>query len=402
MKRLIFAIFVILVAQLLVLPCLANQAESDIEVARTQEYIAAATKKGAAKIDALKAYIQKFPDKNVKWTKLAYYQLAVEYFTVENYTEAVKYGETTLQMGAPGEGEEGRLYLIIANAYAIKNAPTYNQDKANSMIEKAINFAKSKNLNDVLSEAKKLKSKLSAPAAPKMTPEQKFKFHYSNEEYTDAITAFKALSPAEKNNTELHTFYANCLFKADQFDNAIKEYETIYAKNKTAIVATRQADIYIQKARRNKALLDKAISFYLEAHLLYQKEGNANNSKAAYKKAEFELFEKYGFNDKIKKINQDVQKQQSSSAQNASTIRRLKYELRKEENRINKEYTNNGIEPPDFENKKLDDLRTKIDQLESGASPQVSDAASKLENDRLQIQEELKKLLADAKKRLGM
>ena len=52
MKKLIF---VTLITLLIVLPGLSQQSDADREVARTQDYIAAATKKGAAKINALKA-----------------------------------------------------------------------------------------------------------------------------------------------------------------------------------------------------------------------------------------------------------------------------------------------------------------------------------------------------------
>lgn len=399
MKRLMF---IILIAQLLVLPCLSKQADTDRELARTQEFIAATTKKGAAKISAMKAYIKKFPDTKKRWTKLAYYQLTVEYFQTGKYADAAKTGEKTISMGAPGDGEKGRLLLIVANSYAIKSAPCFNQEKAKKKVNEAVSFAKSKNLKDVLKEAKKLKAKLNTPTGPKITPEQKLKMHYSNEEFSEAIAVYKKMKPAEKSNPEIHKFYANSLFKSGKLDSALKEFQALYAKSKSGSVASRMGEIYARKARRNKSLLTKSIDFYIEAGLLYGKEGNKGNSKAAAKKAEFQLFEKYGFNAKIKKINREVQQAQSASAKNASAIRKLKYQIKKEERRIRKEYTRNDIQAPAYELKKIDDLKKKLRAMESGATPQTTDAAAKMEEERKKISDEFKKLVAAAKKRLGM
>lgn len=153
MKKLIYVILVML---WIAVPFLSAQANVDLEIAKTQEYIAAATKTGAAKISALSDYIKKFPDTKSKWTKLAYYQLAVGYFETKNYAEAVNYGNQTIKIGAPGAGEEGRLYLIIANSLGVKGTAIFNTDKAMEMANKAVEFAQAKGLDDVEQEAKKI------------------------------------------------------------------------------------------------------------------------------------------------------------------------------------------------------------------------------------------------------
>jgi tetratricopeptide (TPR) repeat protein len=388
---------------MIVLPCFSSgQAGTDRELARTQEYIAAATKQGKPKIDALKAYIKKFPDTTKKWTKLAYYQLAVEYFQTKDYSQAVNYGNKTIKIGPPGDGEEGRLYLIIANSYGVKSASIFNKDKALEWVGKAISFAQSKQLNDVLAEARKLKKSLSGPPPKKISPEQQIKMNYSDGDYRAAIAFYRKLGAGDKSNPEIHKTYANSLFKANQFDSALKEFEALYGKDKQAIFAVRMADIYARKGSRNKALIDKAVDYYLEASVLYNKENKSSNSKAAYGKAEYQLFEKYGFNDKIKKYNQQLKKQQSSAQKNEEAIREKKRAIRKQERHIYRTYTSQDLAAPQYEQDKLNKLKRDLRALESGATPGATDEGAKLEEERKRIKKELADKLAAAKKRLGL
>jgi tetratricopeptide (TPR) repeat protein len=394
-------IYVILVTLLIALPCLHGQ-DTDRELARTQEYIGAATKQGQAKINALKAYVKKFPDKSKKWTKLAYYQLAVEHFQLKKYATAVQYADQCLKMGAPGPGEEGRLHLIIANAYGVKSASIFNQETAVKKVNKAISFAKAKKLNDVLAQAKKLKGKLTGPKKPKLTPEQKMKMLYSEEDYSGAIAHYRTLGAGDKANPEIHKLYANSLFKSRKFDSALKEYMALYGKEKKAQFAARIADINARKGRRNKALLDKAVDYYLEASLLYKKEGNNSNSRAAYGKAEYNLFEKYGYNAKIKAYNRKVQRQQSSAKKNTEAIAKKKREIKKQSRHMERTYTRNDLAAPQFERDKLAKLQKQLRALESGAPAGGDDEGDKLKEEHNRIKKELKDRLAAAKKRLGL
>jgi tetratricopeptide (TPR) repeat protein len=396
------SIYVILITLLIVLPLFSGQSNADREIARTQEYIAAATKQGQAKISALKAYVKKFPDKTKKWTKLAFYQLAVESFQGQKYADAVKYGDQVLKMGSPGAGEEGRLYLIIANSYGVKSASIFNKDTAIAKVNKAISFATQKKLNDVLAEAKKLKKQLSGPPPKKISPEQKIKMHYSEDDFSQAISFYKTLGAADKSNPEIHKTYANALFKARKYDSALKEFEALYAKDTQAIFAFRMADIYTKKARRNKALTDKAVDFYIEASLLYNKEGKASNGKAAYGKAEYQMFEKYGFNAKIKAYNKKLKSQQSSASKNIAAIAALKKKLKKHKRKIEREYERNDMAAPQYEHDKTAQMEKKLAALESGAPAGGDDAGAKLQEERSKIKKDLSSKLAEAKKRLGL
>lgn len=393
------ALFVILFMALVVLPCLYGYANEDREVKRTQDFIAATTKKGTAKVNALKAYVKEFPETNSRWTRLAHYHLAIGYFELKNYAKAVEYANKTIKIGSLEAGEEGRLYLVIANSYGVKSASIFNQDKALEFAKKAVSFAQTKKLNDVLKEAQKLKKQLSGPPPKKITPEQQIKMNYSDEDFLSAISFYQKLGAADKANPEIHKTYANALFKANKLDSALKEFKALYAKEKKAIYALRLADIYAQKARRNKSLNDSAVNYYLEASVLYSKEGNASNQKISYKKAEFQLFEKYGFNKKVKQLEADQRKNQASAEKNASQIRRKKFELRKLKRKIQREYTD--IDPPPYVTDKVKELQKQIAALESGASPQSTDAAAKLEEEKKRIQNELKNLLTKVKKNLG-
>lgn len=394
-KVLIVTLFMALV----VLPCLFGQTNADREVKRTQDFIAATTKKGSAKVNALNAYIKEFPETSSRWTRLAHYHLAIGYFELKNYGKAVEYANKTLKIGSLEAGEEGRLYLVIANSYGVKSASIFNQDKAVEFAKKAVSFAESKNLADVLKEAKKLKRQLSGPPPKKISPEQQIKMHYSDEDFSAAISYYQKLGAADKANPEIHKTYANALFKANRLDSALKEFKALYAKDKKAVFALRMADIYAQKAKRNNSLNDSAVNYYLEASVLYGKEGNTNNQKVAYQKAEFQLFEKYGFNKKVKALAAQQKKNKASAEKNASQIRRAKFELRKLKRQIQREYVD--IDPPKYITDKVKELQKKIRALESGASPQATDAAAKLEEEKKKIQDELKSLLAKVKKQLG-
>jgi hypothetical protein len=393
------ALFVILFMALVVIPCLFGQANADREVKRTQDFIAATTKKGSEKVNALNAYIKEFPETSSRWTRLAHYHLAIGYFELKNYGKAVEYANKTLKIGSLEAGEEGRLLLVIANSYGVKSASIFNQDKALDYADKTISFAESKKLNDVLTEAKKLKRQLSGPPPKKISPEQQIKMNYSDDDFSAAISYYQTLGAADKANPEIHKTYANALFKANRLDSALKEFKAIYDNNKKATFALRMGDIYAQKAKRNNSLNDSAVNYYLEASVLYGKEGSTSNQGIAYKKAEFQLFEKYGFNKKVQALASQQRKSQASAEKNASEIRRAKYELRKLQRQIQREYVD--IDPPPYITDKVKELQKKIKALESGASPQATDEAKKLEDEKKKIQDELKSLLAKVKKQLG-
>jgi hypothetical protein len=393
-------LFVGLFMALVVLPGLFGQTDADREVKRTQDFIAATTKKGTEKVDALMAYIKEFPETTSRWTRLAHYHLAIGYFELKDYGKAVEYANKTLKIGSLEAGEEGRLLLVIANSYGVKSASIFNQDKALEFANKAISFSESNNLDDVLAEAKKLKRQLSGPPPKKVTPEQQIKMYYSDDDFTGAISFYQKLGAADKANPEIHRTYANALFKANQLDSAVKEFKTLYSKEKKAIYALRLGEIYTQQAKRNNSLNDSAVNFYLEASVLYGKEGNAANQKVAYQKAEFQLFEKYGFNKKVNALADQQKKSQASAEKNESQIRRLEYELRKLQRQIQREYVD--IDPPPYITDKVKDLQKKIAALKSGATPQATDEAAKLEEEKKKIQDELKDLLAKVKKQLGV
>jgi hypothetical protein len=393
-------LFVVLFMALVVLPGLFGQTDADREVKRTQDFIAATTKKGTEKVNALMAYIKEFPETTSRWTRLAHYHLAIGYFELKDYGKAVEYANKTLKIGSLEAGEEGRLLLVIANSYGVKSASIFNQYKALEFANKTISFSESNKLDDVLSEAKKLKRQLSGPPPKKVTPEQQIKMYYSDDDFTGAISYYQKLGAADKANPEIHRTYANALFKANQLDSAAKEFKALYSKEKKAIYALRLGEIYTQQAKRNNSLNDSAVNFYLEASVLYGKEGNTANQKVAYQKAEFQLFEKYGFNKKVNALADQQKKSQASAEKNESQIRRLKFDLRKLQRQIEREYVD--IDPPSYITDKVKDLQKKIAALESGATPQATDEAAKLENEKKKIQDELKDLLAKVKKQLGV
>lgn len=401
MKKLIF---VLVFMSLIILPCLA-QSDADKEVARTQEFVAASIKKGAEKIGALKAYIQKFPETSSKWTVLAYYNVAMESLLLNDCSQAVQYGEKALKMEL-GDAEHGRLLLILANAYGNKKGSVFNLDKGNDYVDKTISFAETKNLDDVLNEARKLKAQLAGPPPKKMTPEQQIKYSFSLSDYNAVISYYQQLPASDKANEEIHKTYANSLFKADKYDAALNEFQALNNKGKKAIYASKIAEIYGIKAKRNKALVDNVIDAYLDASILYSKEGSSANAKTCMDTARYQLYEKYGTNDRIKKYNATVGTEQNSSKKNEVEIARLEKDLRKEQRRLRKEYESQDIEAPQYELDKIKKLEKKIEALKSGASSSSAapknDESKKLEEELKRVNQEFEDLVAKAKKRMGM
>lgn len=398
MKRLLF---VILITLFLVLPAL-SQDDADREIARTQDYIAAATKKGTAKINALKAYITKFPEESSKWTKLALYQLAIEYYSVKNYGEAVKQGEKRLKVGGFGKGEEGRLTLVVANSLGIKNTPQFNKDKALKYTNKAIALAKKDGDNAVLKAAQGLKKSLSGPPPKVMSPEQKMKMHYSNDEYSEAISYYKTLGASDKANIEIHLVYANSLFRANRYDSALKEYQAIYAKEKRAVVALRMGDIYNKKGRRNKAMYENAATYYVHAGYLYKKDGNNSNSKVAFQKAQAALGDKYGFNRQVTALERKQKQNVASAKKNEQLIRRKERDLRKKKRELYRKYEAVDMLPPPHERDAVAKLEKEIKALKSGVSASDAGEADKLNELAAKIRKELDALKSKVKKELGV
>jgi hypothetical protein len=387
---------------LITFTCFAYQSNSDRELARTQDYIAATQQKGAAKIAALKAYIKKFPETTSKWTRLAYYSLTIEYFQSKNYKEAITQGEKRLGMGDFGGGEEARLALVMAESYS--QLTPANKNKALSYTNKSISLAKAANDKNVLNAAQKLKDQLSGPKVvkKKLPPEKQIKRHYSLEEYSEAISFYGTLGSADKNNPEIRKIYANSLFKDGKLDSAIREFKTLHSTDRKGNFAYNLGKIYSQKARRNKNLYDTSVNYFIEAGYLFKKEGNSTNQKAAFGKAEYDLFEKYGYNAKVKELEREVNKSRSKAQQNEALLKKKKRELRKAIRDKDRYELENDMEAPPNMYDAIRKLEKEITMLESGADANTSNKAEQLEAEKARIQKELETLKAKIKKELEL
>ncbi|MCP4154764.1 MAG: tetratricopeptide repeat protein, partial [bacterium] len=382
-------LFLVLVSALIALPLLSQNA-ADKEMSRTMDYVKASQLKGVAKVNAMKAYVKKFPETSSKWTKLAYYQMALEYYILKNFSEAVKGGEKRLKMGGFGPGEEARLNLVLGNSYGIKSSPVFNQAKALKYTNKAITLAKKDKLIDVEKTAKDLKKKLSGPKKPVRTPLQKIKRAYADEEYNEAIKLYKGFSAADKANPDIHETYAKALLKVKKYDSAIKEFKAINAKSKRGIISYRIGDAYAKKAKKGKAHLDNAAYFYVQAGLLYKKEGESGKMKTAFDNAESQLGKKYGYNKMADEVNNVTAVNLGKAKKNAEAIKKAKRELKKHKRRLYRTYESQGMSPPSYEEDTTKALQEKVDALESGTNPAASDGRAKLDALRKKINQELK------------
>lgn len=392
--------FLILISFFIILPCLGQD-----DIGYTKDYIDAMQKTGNERIAALKTYIQKYPDTSGQFTRLAYYWLALDYFQAKNYEEAVKRGEERLKMGNFGQGEEARMTLMLANSFAVKSASIFNKDKALEYIEKAMDLGNKDNDKDVVKTAQDLKKSLSGPVAPpppNLTPEQKIKRHASLDEYSEAIAYYKTLGDSDKNNPEIQKTYANALFKVDQADAALKEYQALYAKDRKGSYALRIGEIYAKKAEKSKVYCDSAVTYFLEAGLLSQKENNPANVKAAFGNAEFQLFEKYDYNKKVKEVEATQKKGAASAQKNQAAIKEKEKELRKLKKKIRDEYESMDMGAPPYLEDQVTKLEQDIETLKAGGNTGDSGEFAKLEAEMVRIQKELETLKSSAKKRLNL
>ncbi len=357
-------------------------------------------KTASTRIAALKKYISTYTDTSNKFVKLAYYQLALNYFENKDYSNAVRTGEKTFTLGSLGTGEEARLNLVLANSYGIKSFSGFNKDTALKYISKAISLGNEAGDNDVISTAKKLKNSLTGPPPKKVSPEQKIKMHYSDEEYRQAISYYNSMGSSDKNNPEIKKIYAYSLFKEKRYDTALVVFRSLYEKDKKGVFPKYIGDIYSKKANSNKSFHNSAAINYLEASVLYKKEGSASNEKIAAGKAKVELENKYGYKAKYNKYQAELKKQKSSSQMNEKAIRDVKKEIRDFKRYLRKTYRD--VQAPKYEFDKLEKLEAKAERLESGGS--TSSSGSKIGEELLQLRKkidaEYNSLLSDAEKKL--
>ena len=368
------------------------------------DYTTALQKKpGSERITAFEAYIKNYPDpgQNV-FTKLAYYWLTVDNYKVKSYDKAIRNGEKAVQLGGMEAKLEAGVYLILGSSYGASN----NKEKALTWAEKAASFAQKHGIADIAKQANALKNELSGaakqPARP-LTSLEKIGQLYTAGKYNEAIDTYNSFGAADKNDEKIFEIYARSLMKAGKLDAALKEFSDAYAKNRKAINAERLGNIYLAKAERDKKFLDNAVAFQIEAGLLYDKENNSKRRDALLTNAKYWLYEKYNYNDKIKKYNASV-KPVKPVVSNDKEIKRLQLEYDKLDRDLQRKYVD--IEMPGYEQDKLDKIQEQIDKLKAGASTPANDpnaaAAQELEKEKQRIEAEFKSLSDAAKKRLGL
>jgi len=331
------------------------------------DYTTALTKKaGAERIAALDAYIKNYPDatQNV-FTKLAFYWLTVDHYNTKGYDKAIRNGEKALSLGGLEAKLEAGIYLMLGSSYGVKSFSGYSQEKALKWADKAIDFSQKNDIGDILKQAQSLKSELSGTAKPvkALTNLEKIASLYNQKKYEDAISLYNSFGAADKGDEKIFEVYARSLMGANKLDAAVKEFTDAYAKSRKAINAERLGNIFLEKGKKDKKFYDQAINYYIEAGLLYKKESNNSRYDALMKNAQFWLFEKYDFNNKIKKYNATV-KPVKAAPSNDKEIKKLERDLDKLERQLSETY--GDVEYPGYEQDKLDKIQEQIDKLRSG------------------------------------
>ncbi|MCU0285526.1 MAG: hypothetical protein MUF15_03910, partial [Acidobacteria bacterium] len=188
----------------------------------------------------------------------------------------------------------------------------------------------------------------------------------------------------------------------DQVDAALKEFLGLYEKDRKGAYALRIGEIYAKKAEKNKANVDSAVNYFLEAGLLFQKENNPANVKVAFGNAEYQLFEKYDYNKKLKELEASQKKGAASAQKNQAAIKQKEKELRAIKKKIRTEYESMDMGAPPYLEEQVAKLESDIETLKAGGSSEDNAEIAKLDAELTRIQKELETLKANAKKRLGL
>lgn len=393
-----------LVAALIILMAVAFAWSQDMENAGIDYTTALQKKPGGERIAALETYIKNYPDpaQNV-FTKLAYYFLTVDYYNIKNYDKAIRNGEKAVALGGMETKLEAGVYLILGSSYGASD----NKEKALKWAEKAIEFSQKHGIGDIAKQAQALKNELSGaprqPAKP-LTSLDKIGQLYNQKKYDEAISMFNSFGQGDKNDEKIFEIYARCLMGAGKLEAAVKEFTDSYAKSRKGINAERLGNIFLAKAQKDKKFYASAITYQIEAGLLYQKEKNTSRRDALLKNAKYWLYEKYDYNAKIKKYNATV-KPVKPVVSNDKEIKRLQYEYNKVERELARKYVD--IEMPGYEQDKLDKIQEQINKLKAGNSGQPAEdtnsgVAQELMKEQQRIEAEFKTLSDQARTRLGL
>jgi tetratricopeptide (TPR) repeat protein len=402
MKRFIFFI---LVSLFILIPVFSSQRASEKDPNPIDSFVDAMKKQeGTVRINALKLYIKQFPETTSRWTRLAYFNIALEYYKIKEYAEAVKHGEKLFSIGKFGKGEEGRLALVIAESYGLKSSPVFNKKKAFQYINIAISAAKASNDKELLKAAQNLESQLSAAKQSTMSPEQKIKRLFSMKKFLEVKSYYETLNAADRSNPEIHKIYADAFFRLNRNDAAIKEFKTLYEKRKKAIYAYRLGTIYSNKANAkkniNKTLSDISANYFIEAGLLYREEGNINNQENAFGKAKAALSVKYGYNKLVKEYNEFCDTFKKRGKKNESAIREKKREIRKLKKEIRNYEHETGHDAPPYMYEDLNKKETELKELEAGGADfsKLAEYEKKIKELNETIQRELQDIRSKGKK----
>lgn len=365
----------------------------------TTDYINALQKKSPGeKITAFEGYIKKYPATTNRYTKLAYYWLAINYFDSKKLSQAIKNGLKSEKLGGIEQDMKAKLLYVLSRSYASKGS-LFNKDKAISYAKKTIKIAKAKN---ILAQAKKIKKKLSTPPKPSETPSQKIKRLYSDEDFDGVISTYAKLTGANKTDKTLHLIYTNSLFKKPSYAKAIVELKKIYATEKKGKHAKKIADCNqeLSKSSRSKraTYLKEAVKYYIESSILYGREINKSNSKNAHLLSKNMIYQKYGLQRKIAAYNKKIKSQGNSATKNKAAIKTANREVMKFKRYLRREYRD--MAPPAYELKKKKKLEDKLKNLKSGGGAKTNSGGAALNAEMKKANAELNSLIQQAKARL--
>lgn len=365
-----------------------------------QEYIKAMTAPdNAQKVKLLKEYIKKYSGKGTQYENFAYANICLLSTTADEITE---YGEKALTMGGLDDLTQCNILLRISAIYSqrsqnlikaknyslqvVQIAKTNKNEEASATapaqwdkfigagyfthgqaLEKARDTKGA--LDSYINSYKILKDPQIANSLKKIG-----KSLYDFKFYRDAERAFQICATALKDYVSIY-LYAKTLHRNKKKEEALKFYKQAYTKQKTGDVSYNIGIILASKAEKNPSVSPEAIRYLLDASFL-----SPPNSKKAMQLAEHIFF---NFNKDLR-YNETVKE-----------IQKRYKELEELTNNFNKKFGDKEEDDLSAREKRLMEILRKDIESEQ-------EAIKKLEAEQKKALDKFKKLIEEAKQRLGI
>jgi hypothetical protein len=261
-------------------------------------YLKAMGEKDAVKkMELLKEYIKDYGDKEDKFLKFAYLNVANTAFTLKNYDETIEYGETAIQSEDLDAANKLLISLALANSYYatkrdMEKAYQHTQtviDLANSLVQQARGSSQDEE------QTKQIVSKYENYYIAPAYRLQGLILYFKDKDNPANIkqAAEKAIEAYKHHNSEIYSqmafSLAGNLAQKNKFDDAIAIAETIFDKNDPKLNEVEfLAKLYAIKKDKDKSTYYYEMAYKLKPNRsLAMKIGQLVHKKDALKAIQY-------------------------------------------------------------------------------------------------------------------